>query len=80
MGTYYKLYKEGLTGELGINEASNQLELLCWSSSEKDAEISFQTVMMEPEELLKLLLEGVKVCAYWMEEDAVLKEIEGVQF
>jgi hypothetical protein len=32
MGTAYKLYDEKLTGELDINEASNKLELLCWSA------------------------------------------------
>lgn len=69
MGTSYTLYAEGLedspTISVSIEEMSNKLQLAIVT---QHAQV--ETNRMDPEEMLRLLLEGVKATSYWMDKDS----------
>ena len=54
-----------LGSEIGINEASNELEFLAWPQSGG----IFTTLYITPKKLLLILLKGIQVCSYWMDTD-----------
>ena len=78
MGTTYRIYREYGTGHpvgegttVDIDEMSNKLSL------EIDGDIyihggyenrTIRTPELEPSEMLKLLMEGIKATSYWMSE------------
>ena len=53
-------------GGIEINESSNKLSL---SSIQKDGSILILTEYIEPQELMMIFLEGIKVCSYWMDSE-----------
>ena len=65
MGTNYILIKgqEFDAGELAIDETSNTLSL---QAVQDDECTILLTDYIEPAELMKVFLEGIKVCSYWM--------------
>lgn len=77
MGTYYKMYEEDMTGEFGISESSNRLDLVCWKPvGDNDSDLVFQTIEMSPEDMMKILLEGITICSYWMSKEAFEKTMK----
>jgi hypothetical protein len=67
MGTSYTLYEDDGSCEVVIDEMSNKLDLSIFVANYgHNAVIS--TGSMEPRQMLKLLMEGIKATSYWMEE------------
>ena len=63
MGTYYELYEcDGV--EIGLGEMSNKIELMAF-----DNEIVVSTGDLEPSEMLKIFMEGIKNTSYWMSKE-----------
>lgn len=64
MGSYYILYKDS-TQSVGLAESSNTLSLL----KETADDVETLTPYLAPEAMLKILLQGVTACSYWMSEE-----------
>ncbi len=67
MGTTYKIYKQKET-ELRVCEMSNKLQLDIATTNYEEAPIDL-TEEMTPVEMMKIFLEGIKVCSYWMSKE-----------
>ena len=75
MGTDYTLYRSaGTKTTVEISEMSNRLQL----ELSTDNGIMY-TEWLEPDVILRMLMEGIKVCSYWMskeEFDEVFSKLE----
>lgn len=73
MGTEYILHK-GWDSEVSIGEMSSRLQLCI-----RDGEDFVFSQEMPPMDMLRLLMEGIKVTSYWMSEEefnAVFSKLE----
>ena len=67
MGSEYILKKAEENGcEFSIGEMSNRLAFTMYDSGTGGV---LSTVEMSPEQMLKVLVEGMRVVSYWMEID-----------
>ena len=69
MGTEYELYKDNKFGALTIGEMSNKLEFLFEHRKDFNLGDIASSKEMTPEEMAKIFLKGLTVCAYWMDID-----------
>ncbi len=77
MSTEYTLYDDiELRAEVTLHESSNTLSLGVFNGFGTDSET---TPYMKPDEMLKLLIEGIKVCSYWMKEKEVQKILATIE-
>lgn len=75
MGTEYALYKDENLVKLSISEMSNKLQF----QAEFDTDKAFALIVseeMSPEEMAKVFLKGLTVCAYWMDANELMILIE----
>lgn len=76
MGTAYTLHKNS-DNELYIGEMSCKLELL--SHRYFKDKILPLTKDIEPAEMMKIFLEGIKVCSYFMSKEEFDERIKGLE-
>ena len=67
MGSEYILYEDENI-EVSIGEMSNKLSLNVCDIEGEDTTYKY-TKDMAPAEMLKIFMEGIKVCSYWMFEE-----------
>jgi hypothetical protein len=82
MGTEYELYENNDTirkikKTLCIGEMSNELELYVYTYENDNDEPKLCNITkdLKPEEMMKIFLEGITVCSYWMSKKEFYKTI-----
>lgn len=78
MSTAYTIIEpdaQGIGG-LVIDETSNTLKL---ETTQDDNCILQLTGDLQPEDLMKIFLEGIKVCSYWMDSETFKKTLETLE-